>query len=35
MKEQPRTQLWITKGSTVESDGHEYVILAVADINMV
>jgi len=35
MKGQPRTQLWITKGSTVTNEGHEYVILAVADINMV
>jgi putative transposase len=35
MKEQPRTQLWITKGATITSEGREYVILAVADINMV
>jgi putative transposase len=32
---QPRTQLFIGKGATVESGGREYVILAIADINMV
>ncbi len=31
---QPRTQLFIGKGATVESRGREYVILAIADINM-
>jgi putative transposase len=35
MKEQPRIQLWITKGSKVEHVGREYVILAIADINQV
>jgi putative transposase len=28
-------QLWINKGSKVESDGHEYVILAIADVDVV
>lgn len=35
MTKQPRTQLWISKGATVTNNGREYVILALADINLV
>ena len=34
MREKPRPQVYIDKGSTIESGGREYVILAIADINM-
>ena len=29
------TQYWITKGATVTNDGREYVILNLADVNLV
>ncbi|MFI5444007.1 Mu transposase C-terminal domain-containing protein [Polaromonas sp. UC242_47] len=35
MKAQAKTQLWITKGATVSNEGRDYVILALADINLV
>lgn len=35
MTEQARTQLWITKGATVTNEGRNYVILNLADINLV
>ena len=35
MKRQAPTQLWINKGATVTNDGRDYVVLSLADINMV
>ncbi|MBL8524812.1 MAG: DDE-type integrase/transposase/recombinase [Betaproteobacteria bacterium] len=35
MKSREPTQLWITKGATVSHNGRDYVILSVADINLV
>src|ERR1700722_1907959 len=35
MTGQPHPQLWITQGATVTHEGREYVILAIADINIV
>ena len=35
MTGQPHPQLWITQGATVTNEGREYVILAIADINIV
>jgi len=33
-KEQP-TQLWIKEGATIKSNGRDYVVVALADINLV
>jgi putative transposase len=35
MKRQPPAQLWINKGATVTNEGREYVVLSIADLNMV
>ena len=35
MKRQVPTQLWINKGATVTNDGRDYVVLSLADINLV
>lgn len=35
MKRQPPTQLWINKGATVINAGRDYVVLSLADINLV
>lgn len=35
MKKQAPAQLWINKGATVTNDGREYVVLSLADINLV
>lgn len=35
MNRQPPTQLWIKKGATVTNEGREYVLLSLADINLV
>lgn len=35
MTAQTKTQLWITKGATVSNEGRDYVILALADLNLV
>jgi putative transposase len=35
MKKEVPTQLWINKGATVTNDGRDYVVLSLADINLV
>lgn len=35
MSHHERTQLWLKEGSTVTNDGREYVVLALADLNIV
>ncbi|HCX81406.1 MAG: transposase [Curvibacter sp. RIFCSPHIGHO2_12_FULL_63_18] len=35
MRRQAPTQLWVTKGSTFTNEGREYVVLRLADINLV
>src|SRR5450830_143905 len=35
MKSQAPTQLWINKGATVTNEGRDYVVLSLADINLV
>lgn len=35
MSKEPRTQLWIKEGATINSNGRDYVIVALADINLV
>ena len=35
MKRQAPTQLWINKGATVTNEGRDYVVLSLADINLV
>lgn len=35
MSKQERTQLWITEGATITNNGRDYVIVALADINLV
>jgi hypothetical protein len=34
MNDQPCNQLWLQKGASVANNGREYVILAIADINL-
>ncbi|WP_228778569.1 MULTISPECIES: helix-turn-helix domain-containing protein [unclassified Polaromonas] len=31
---QPKTQLWVTEGTTVTNNGRDYVVIAIADINL-
>ena len=35
MSKQERTQLWIKEGATITNNGRDYVIVALADVNMV
>jgi putative transposase len=35
MSKQERTQLWIREGATITNNGREYIIVALADINLV
>jgi putative transposase len=35
MQKQDRSVLWIEKGATISSHGREYVVVALADINLV
>lgn len=35
MTKEQRTQLWIKEGATINSNGRDYVVVALADINLV
>jgi putative transposase len=35
MSKQERTQLWIREGATITNNGRDYIIVALADVNMV
>lgn len=35
MSKQGSTQLWIKEGASISQNGREYVIVAIADINLV